>query len=331
MDTDFQTTQQRYTEYMDRTAADIRSSVNEISEQQRHAFRQTVTAAKRVLITGTGSSMPAALFCQFELQKEGVPASFLPLGSLLGLGKLQAGDVIILCSQGMNRADASLVVRHAQKYMAPLIVFTSNKQTTLTENAVLTCYFEPANEKLFCRPDGVVANIASVATLLDKEYNGEELSKAWQQGTMIPLAIKKDVRYITLASGGLLPANWNLSLALREGCGALAQNFDIETYAHGNYVGDIAHRPFEYIILDMDDTREESRSVRRFMPFIKNSQISYTTVKAPYDDSALANSYILGVIAQSVYESNEANKYNMNRPDGKEENRYYHELDSYTL
>lgn len=329
MDTDFTTTQERYAQFLGQTPADIATSVKGITGQQREVFLRAILAAKRIIFTGTGSSMPAALYGTYELQSRGFPAMFMPLGSLLGLAVAGQTDLIVLCSQGMNRADAALVVKYAKSKQVPFIALTANTTTELTQDALLTCYFAPSEEKLFCRPDGVAANVAALAALIDPKYDADSLVDAWKQGSQATVTFSSTMRYITLASGALLPVNWNMALALREGCGALAQNFDIETYAHGNYVGDIAHKPYEYIVLTMDKANEASRSVRRFMPFMEESHIPVTTIHAPFSDAVHANLYILGVIAQSAYDANQLSGYNMNRPNGKEENRYYHEIESY--
>jgi fructoselysine-6-P-deglycase FrlB-like protein len=331
MDTDFSTTQARYIDFLTNTPMLIANSVAAVTDEARDNFRKHCTTAKRIFFTAAGSSIPAALYGMYALQQEGHAASFLPTGSILGLKSLSSSDVVILCSQGMNRADAALAVSAVKSRNAKLIIFTANRDTPLTTDADLVIYFDPETEKLFCRPAGVATNLAVVASVLGPTITSDSLVDAWKQGEQHTITIKKEMRYITLASDIILPANWNMALALREGCGVLAQNFDIETYAHGNYVGDLAHEPYEYITLSADESTEAARSVRRFMPFITASQVKNTEIQAPFTDAARANLYVLGLIARSTYDANMASHYNMNTPKGKEENRYYHERASYEL
>lgn len=331
MNTDFPTTQARYLDFLTNTPAYLRSSLEGVSGKDRHTCKDLTLGAKRIFFTAAGSSIPAALYGVYELQQLGLSAAFLPTGNILGLQSLKKSDLVVLCSQGMNRADAALVIQAVKAMQARLLVFTANHTTPLVEAANHVIYFSPESEKLFCRPAGVATNLAAMAAALDMPVHADKLIQAWDEGAKSPMTFNKQRRYITLASDMMLPANWNMALAIREGCGILAQNFDIETYAHGNYVGDLASLPYEYIVLDADSSTEAAHSVRRFMPFITATHIPTTFVKAPFPDAARANMYVLGVIARSTYDTNEAHRYNMNIPDGKEQNRYYHELESYDL
>ncbi len=329
MDTDFATTQARYREFLARTPHYLASTLQAITTEDHQKVESLCLGAKRIFFTATGSSKPAALYGVYILQQAGLPASFLPTGSMLGLTELHDTDLVILCSQGMNRADASLVVSAVQSRGAKLVVFTANRDTPLTEKADAVIYFDPDTEKLFCRPSGVATNVAAMAAVLDSSVETQSLVQAWEQGQQDASTFNNQTRYVVLASDMMLPANWNMALALREGCGILAQDFDIETYAHGNYVGDLTHGSFEYIVLTAEKSTEAARSVRRFMPFIVNSKVPHTVITAPFADAARANLYVLGLIAQAMYDTNEADQYNMNKPLGKEANRYYHELESY--
>lgn len=331
MDTDFVTTQALYAQFLQDTPQLITSSLRGITPQIQASLVKEINSAKRIFFTAAGSSIPAAQYGVYKLQQDGYNAAFLPTGSVLGLKSLSKADLLIVCSQGMNRGDAALVIAAATKAKARHIVFTANRSTELINNASLTIYFDPEKEKLFCRPTGVATNLAVMAAALDPAINTNSLVEAWKLGSAQSIIVKKQMRYIALASDMMLPANWNMALALREGCGILAQNFDIETYAHGNYVGDLAHEPYQYITLRPGKETEAARSVRRFIPFITGAGVENTVIDIPFDDAARANLYVLGVIATSTYDANEENDYNMNKPKGKEENRYYHELDSYQL
>lgn len=329
MDTDFSTTQARYLDFLTDTPTYLANSLESVNDTDRHTCWDLASRARRIFFTAAGSSIPAALYGVYKLQQLGLAASFLPTGNMLGLRSLRASDMVVLCSQGMNRADAILIIKAVRATEAKLLLFTANRTTPLVEAANHVIYFEPNSEKLFCRPAGVATNLAGMASALGIAVSADKLIHAWEEGAKNPIKLNKQQRCITLASDMMLPANWSMALAIREGCGGLAQNFDIETYAHGNYVGDLAHLPYEYIVLEADSSTEAARSVRRFMPFITATRIPATIVRAPFVDAVQANMYALGVIARSTYDANEMNHYNMNTPEGKEQNRYYHELESY--
>lgn len=332
MDTDLPTTQALYMETLNKTPGFIASSVQGVNVNDVERFMDTCNGSKRIIFTGAGSSIPAAQLGAYSLQQQGKPAFFLPTGSVLGLASLQSTDVVVICSQGLNRADATLVINKVVTCHSKLIIITANRQSPLTKMAQQVVYFDPEKEKLFCRPAGVAANYAVVASLANQGVTAKSCVEAWQKGVESPLrSLDPTMRYVVLASDMMLPVSWNVALSLREGSGILANLYDIETYAHGNYVADIAHKPFSYLVVSASYDTVAARSVRRIQPFLSGTQVSVQTVEAPYYDVLQAGLYILGVFAKTVQELNAKNSYNMNRPNGKEENRYYHELASYDV
>jgi len=337
MDTDFDTTQARYEEFLKRAPELLATTLKNTTDTDRTQLAGILAHKKRLFFTGTGSSMPAAWYGAYVMTQAGYPAQFLPTGAILGLHSLSKDDIVILSSQGINRADALLVIDTVANSPADLVVLTANRGIDLKGKAAAVYYFDPAEEKLFCRPAGVATNYALMAKLLassEQALTDQTLVDAWREGATRPLELPADCsRYIVLSSDAMMPVAWNVALALREGSGLLTQLFDIETYGHGNYVSDLYNRQpgntFGYIFVGAAKTTETARSIRRFEPFAKSSNIPYTIIAPGYEDAARAGLSILASVSAKVFALNTASGYNMNRPPGKEENRYYHELESY--
>ena len=326
---------QQYRNFQNNLDGFIKESFNQLDIKSIESFRKVLHNTKRIFFTGTGSSLPSALFgAQYCVECLGLPAQFLPTGSILSMN-FKEDDLVFLSTQGFNRGDSELVVNKVKKDKARLAVLTANKESLLNDLADYKFYFSPFPEKLFCRPVGVQTGILSVAKILMLNVDLEKIFNATSLGKKrAPIIFEKDYKYIVLSSGVGLPIGFNFALALREGCGIDAQSIDIETYGHGMYVSDQIlkqnGKKISYLIINILSNLHSNKACERIEPFISatNSEkiIFSSDLEIPYGYVEL-----LTHLAESVYKTNEVNHYDMNTPPGKEENRYYHKTESYFL
>ncbi|MFA5840651.1 MAG: SIS domain-containing protein [Candidatus Paceibacterota bacterium] len=326
---------QEYRTFLDNLDGIISTSLNQIDLVQKEDFKKALFDAKRIFYTGAGSSLPSALFgAQYSSDTLGLPAQFLPTGSILSMN-FKEGDLVFLVTQGFNRGDSELIVKKVKKANIKLAVLTANKESPFNDFVDYKFYFSPFPEKLFCRPVGVQTSILSISKILTPDVEIEKVFRATKLGKKnVPIIFEKDCKYIVLSSGFGLPIGFNFALALREGCGIDAESFDIETYAHGMYVSDQVLKQrgvkISYLIVDLLADAHVHASCERIEPFIAATSsgkiIFSSNLEMPY-------SYIelLTYLAESVYRTNEINLYDMNTPPGKEENRYYHKAETYKL
>lgn len=331
----FQETQARYKNFVEKTEEYIIDTDKGISNNDIEYFLGRVQSAKRIFFTGAGSSILSALFGSFYCsEKMNLPAQYVPTGHILS-AKLNRDDLVILCTQGFNRGDSILVAKKTLRDNAQLIIFTGNKDSAIASEADRVFYFSPFPEKLFCRPVGVITCLEAVSKVLVPDFSTSQSLEAFRLGTARkPIFFEKGCKYVVLASGWGNPVGFNISLALREGCGIDAAFYDIETYGHGIYVSDQAWKSsgnrLKYFVVDVAGNPHSHKAVERIMPFIKATGAEYEILSS---ELSLPYAYfeLLSNLSQSVYHSNEQNMYDMNHPEGKEENRYYHNEETYPL
>lgn len=331
----FRETQLLYRNFIDSTEKYITETNDEITSGNINNFLKIIQSARRIFFTGTGSSIPSALFGSFYCsEKMNLSAQYVPTGYILST-KFQKDDLIVLCTQGFNRGDSILITKKILKEGAQLAIFTSNKESKDVEKANCVFYFSPFPEKLFCRPVGVITGIEALAKVLMPDFSINQSLEAYKTGAALrPLLFEEQYKYVVLSSGWGNPIGFNFALALREGCGLDAVFYDIETYAHGLYVSDQIWKSkgnsLKYLIIDTEDSTHSRQAVERIMPFIKSTQSEHEIFSSKYK---LPYAYfeLLARLSNSVYSSNEKNMYDMNHPPSKENNRYYHNEDTYTI
>lgn len=325
----------RYKEFLENLPKYIESTLNIFDKKSSKEFFKKLNKAKRIFFTGTGSSLPSALFgAQYCVNNLGLNAQFLPNGGILSL-KLNKKDLVFLSTQGFNRGDAEIIAKKVKDDGATLAVLTANQDSPFLVFADFVFYFTPFPEKLFCRPVGVQTGIVAMAKALTFDIDKKLLDQAISvSNSLLVKKFEKDVRYIVLSSGVGMPVAVSFSLSLREGCGIDSQVYDIETYGHGMYVSDqrLKHDGLkvEYILIDIMSDDHNHTSIERIKPFIKNSNFGLTEVSSGLD-IIYAYVEILTYLANCVLKTNIENNYNMEEPYGKEENRYFHKTESYKL
>jgi uridine kinase len=291
--------------------------------------------SKRIFFTATGSSIPSSLYgSQFCSENLDLPSQFLPNGGVLSMD-FRNDDLVFLSTQGFNRGDSELVVKKIKNSGAKLAVLTANQESPFINLADFVFYFSPFPEKLFCRPVGVQTAILAMQKILTNEFDSSVLTSILEKTQKIERQIfDPNTKYIVLSSGVCMPVAINYSLALREGCGIDSNFYDIETYGHGMYVSDQTlqskGQKLCYILINITANDHCKAACERIKPFIVNSKSGLICI-----DSTLPLPYayleILTNLAENVYSTNVKNQYDMNEPFGKEENRYYHQSQTYKL
>jgi fructoselysine-6-P-deglycase FrlB-like protein len=322
-----------YKTYVENTPQAIRDTYR--TQEGVSAARERLDKSHRVFFAGSGSSIPAALLGAQLLtrytEKTGI---FAPSSMLLDKIHLTEHDTIVLVSQGWNRADAALITRKALQGKAHLIVVTGHPERgsnyDLDENRVTIVPIFPTIEKIFCRPATAVTGYIKIAQLIEQligiTYTKDAWLKAYEEGIKTaPSSLETDKQYVILASSLLLCSGNNIALSLREGAGHYGTMQEIESYGHGVYVPDQAHKnTTRYIVLTTNDAYYRS-AVQRIQPMLETVSSSYEVWSAS-DDAVLANITFMGRIAGTVLTSIEQNGWDMNNPPGMEENRSFHEV-----
>ncbi len=301
------------------------------------AARQYLRSAKRIFFTGSGSSIPAALLgMQLLIKYTQKAAIFAPSSLLLDDIGLEDSDVVVLISQGWNRADAALITRKVLATRAHLLVITGRpeREANYVSNGQvrpIVIPIFPTIEKIFCRPASVVTSYVKIVQLLEDltgiTYKPEQWQAAYLRGLAAPVFdISTDKQYVVLTTGYLLCAGNNIALSIREGAGRYGVLYEIESYGHGIYVPDQIHKAnTQYIVLTNSDDTHCLRAVRRIIPMLQATQSNYALWHTD-GDPILCNVELMGRIAQSVLASVESDGWDMNRPQGMEENRSFHEI-----
>lgn len=294
--------------------------------------------ASRIFFTGSGSSIPAAMFAgRYASQAGGLPAQFATTSQLVGEEKLGKNDVVVLVSQGWNRSDAVLITDHVLRKKARLIGLTGNAESSYPAKSDALYYFYPPykNERLFCRPSSVISSYALLADLVSRVWAEEFSYRKAQNAVTGGLSKGKTTklpqadRYVLLSSGLGMPAATNVCLAMREGAGLSTFVYEIESYGHGWYVPDQLYREkggkLHYVLITHENDAQLTFALKRIMPLFDKTKSSYDIWSTSYD-SLYGNMEILARGAALVYELITASGYDMNFPPGKEENRYFHDL-----
>lgn len=295
-------------------------------------------AAKRIFFSGSGSSLPAALIGQQLLIQRTTKASiFAPSSLLLDGAQLTEGDVVILVSQGWNRADAALTTQRILKTKAQLIVVTGRperlelyKELAATSKLIIIPIF-PAVEKIFCRPATAVTGYSKVVQLLEPltglQFTEQQWLTAYQTGANYPVhSLSPTAQYVVLASSQLLCAGHNIALSLREGAGRFGCLYEIESYGHGQYVPDQRNvQQTHYIILTGPAGTYGQAAFQRLQPMLDSTRSRYEIWSSELDP-VLANVSFMAHTARLIYHEIVQSHWDMNNPPGMEGNRSFHEV-----
>ena len=328
-----------FEEWVNRVPEIVRETIDMLSPGALEAAAVLLNNARRIFCVGSGSSVATAWHLAMSLCSHGgMASSYATTSQLVSMESLGAGDLIVLVSQGFNRSDSAIVVHTAHTRGASLVVITANP-TPKTADAVL--YFLPRaeEERLFCRPCGGISSLVVgellLAACLKKSISVGDIVRAADTGSLpawrsghslrkVSELIDRASLVIVLGSGDLQPALHHLALSLREGAGKVAEFYEIEYYAHGQYAPHFRHQDaggmVVYLLAEASEDRVSSRSLERILPLLASTNSTYE-IASFAGPVSLALVSLLAASNHLVHQVILRNEYDMNHPRGKEENR----------
>jgi D-arabinose 5-phosphate isomerase GutQ len=331
---DGQSARTTFMSWIERLPEEVGRSAQVLSDHNLAHASSVLVSARRVFCVGSGSSVATALHIASELTARGkFSAFFVGTSQVLSLESLDASDVVVLVSQGYNRSDALIVAGFVRNKGAQLVVLTASN-ASIDAEAVLRFTPTAEEERLFCRPCGAVTSYLLGAALVEA-CCGEEMPPHAAIEKAIRDARSRDLSdvaqsvhaaslVIVLGSGRLMPALHNVALSLREGAAKVAEFYEIEYYAHGQYAPHFKHREaggrVVYLLPYSEADGVSAKAVERISPLFERTASTYyrlplvgDSITAAVGLLVLANNVVGRVIAHSGYD--------MNSPTGKEENR----------
>lgn len=291
-------------------------------------FWNRVQSARRIYITGIGTSYPTALYLEKILRnKLEQPVYFLPVGSMIRqAARVAADDLLIIISHGLNRAD-SLIIINLVADTCPIIAITGNRTTTLPEKT-LRIIVPPENEKIFCRPVSPVTTLVAIQQLIERKSTPTPKAiRINNNYKKLARWLRPEIQTIILYTADAYIAAQLWGIILREGAGMNVFTKDLEGYAHGYYgvdTADLTNR--QYIILS-SSSAADLRDLDRASPLYRLPGMNRYTYKASSVDPYETTLELFTQGFQLVYDIISETGFDMNNPNGVEENRKYHEYE----
>lgn len=299
-----------------------------VSESVRHDFKKKVSEARKIYVTGTGTSLPCALLMEELINNNNdYTALFLPTAKMIHkIPSLKKDDLVILISQGMNRSD-SLIIYENIKSRCKSVVISGNR-SFLPSSDTLAITVEPEKEKIFCRPVSPITTFRAVCQLFYIDLPMPVPSTE----SLIEIAdwVDTSKQLIILYSADISFAAQLWGIILREGAGINTSIKDLENYSHGYYgvdTKDLNNR--QYLILTCD-TKADEKDFDRAKNLYEIPDFNKHVYKVSTGgDSLAANLLLFREGPQLISEILIRTDYDMNHPNGMTENRRYHEYDHY--
>lgn len=298
-----------------------------VSDIDRQKFQYMISNADRVLVTGTGTSLPAAQYFVDRLQTDHSkkPINFAPTAKAIRTiaENYDSKDVVIIVSHGFNRADALIIRDKAKKKSCKTIVISGNPDAA--SQADLAIIVPPLKEKIFCRPVSPLTTLLAIESLCT-----DDLAKT--PATIPDLKVAKKVaesldpnkQTVVLYTADVSFAAELWTIMLREGAGMNVSIKDIENYAHGYYGPDTAVlQDRQYIIIKSDSTYDD-KDFARAQRLYALKGFNYILVTAT-GNQFLANAKLFREAPEVIKQLLIRTGHNMYGPVGMDENRYYHE------
>ena len=300
-------------------------SVN-IPNEEISSFHRIIDAAGRIIVTGTGTSMPTAQYLAARLQKESPakPIAFLPTAKAIrACDTLTETDVVITISYGLNRADSLIILNKALR-KCKTITISGNPSVQLADN--LNIVIPPPEERIFCRPVSPLTTLVAIEHLV----SGVKIRSMPRLNIADDLVkwIDPDKQTIILYAADVSFAAELWGIVLREGAGMNVSIKDMENYSHGYYGPDtrmLQNR--QYIILksnSSEDERDFSRAEGLYSIDGFNKYI-ITSPGATY----ISNAALFREVPEVIVKLLSRTGYDMYGPHGMDENRKYHEYEHY--
>lgn len=313
---------QKYLQFL--TNIDKYTSAIQLTEKDREEFLRIVTPARRIIVVGTGTSLPSAQYLSSKLRANfpTKPVYFLSTAKAIReMETLASDDVVVAISYGLNRADSLIILNKASR-VCQTIAISGNPSIQLKNN--LNICIPPEEERIFCRP------VSPLTTLLAIEY----LCGVIQSPNMVidDLGIAKDLdewldptkQTIVLYAADVSYAAELLGITLREGAGMNVSVKDMENYSHGYYGPDTAVLGERQYLIVKSDSAEDTRDYDRAKNLYSLKGFRKYVITAP-GDTFYANARLFREIPEIIYRSLVRTGYEMFGPNGMDENRRYHE------
>ena len=311
-----------YSSQIDADAYNTRIDAKTIAE-----FAKQTSDAGRIFITGTGTSLPTALYLTTRLQeKYDKQITFLPTAKMIRkISNLNKTDLVIMISHGFNRADARIIYDGAST-RSKIIVITGNKNAAVLDTTLLII-IPPEIEKIFCRPISPITTLLAIQQLLGIYNELKTLPKIDDLGSLISW-IDPNKQTIVLYSAGVSFSAELWDIVLREGAGLNVLTKDIENYSHGYYGVDTADLKNRQFIILTSNSKEDIRDFARAKELYNIPGLNKHIVTATGDEF-MANLALFVSVPEVVKAIILRTNRDMDHPKGMEENRKYHEYDCY--
>jgi hypothetical protein len=314
-----------------------------VPERDLESAATVLRSSHRIFCMGSGSSHPAALFIAQTLacSKMALASRIVGLSEFLCIQSLCSRDVLILVSQGYNRADARIVLEFARRHGVQVVLLSAIQ--TRPDGIAGFLRFSPAyeDERIFCRPVGVITSTMVAAMLARKTlglptdlFSSSSLIADIDQHSLGVLneasqLVRDSEHVVVLGSGLIAPACGNIALSLREGAGLQAEHFEIEFYAHGQYAAHLrrwsAGAKLTYLLCVNTEDPVSLRAANRIAPLLASLKVPHIRVETT-GSSEIANVKLLRIGSKIVEYLLQRSGYDMNNPVGKEENRGFQEV-----
>lgn len=298
-----------------------------VSPADHQSFQALVGAARRVLITGTGTSFPSAQYLAAQLQTTHLttPTYFLPTAKAVRAltDTATSDDVVIIISHGFNRADALIIRDKAKKQGCKIIAIGGNPETT--DWADLAIIVPPAEEKIFCRPISPLTTLIAIEQLCNKKQTSVSAPiPALDIAKTVATGLDPQKQTIVLYAADVSFAAELWAIMLREGAGLNVSVKDMENYAHGYYGPDTAALQDRQFIILKSDSAYDEKDFARAQSLYDIKGFSHQVVTAP-GDQFLANAALFREGPEVIKQLLVTTGHDMYNPVGMDENRPYHE------
>ncbi len=300
-------------------------SVN-IPQKEKQEFLSRTSLARRIIITGTGTSLPTAQYLTSRLQLlyPDKPVYFLTTAKAIRMAdQANKNDVFIVISYGLNRADALIILEKAVRN-CKTITISGNPDVRVNGN--LNVVIPPKDEKIFCRP------VSPLTTLLViNQLCGNKQNKIQRLNVINKLAseLEPSKQTIILYTADVSFAAELWGIVLREGVGMNVSIKDVENYSHGYYGPDTAHLDKRQFIIIKSSSKDDARDFERAKGLYTLNHFKKFIITA-HGTVAEANATLFREVPELVAQLLIRTGYDMYAPNGMEENRRYHEYEHFT-
>lgn len=298
----------------------------EIADEAAASFRQIIENASRVIVTGTGTSLPTAQYLTERLQNIHIskPIRFLPTAKAIrACDTLLETDVVIVISYGLNRAD-SLIILNKATQKCKTVTISGNPSITLVDN--LNIVVPPPEEKIFCRPVSPLTTLIAIEQLISNSK--PQVVPRLNIADKLASWIDPDKQTIILYAAGTSFAAELWGIVLREGAGMNVSVKDMENYSHGYYGPDTRKLDDRQYIVIKSDSPEDQRDFSRAEGLYSVDGFNKYIITSP-GTTFQSNAQLFREVPEVITKLLQKTGYDMYGPRGMDENRKYHEYEHY--